>query len=81
MLRGIEGGGGVGVATEGSENSGLQSLLPLSGRLPRRTVTMFTPSPSTVVYPRNATLITLGKQRLLVPNVLHRPLEATPHSY
>lgn len=81
MLRGIEGGGGVGVATEGNENSGLQSLLPLSGRLPRRTVTMFTPSPSTVVYPRNATLITLRKQRLLVPNVLHRPLEATPHSY
>lgn len=39
---------------------------------------MFTPSPSTVVYPRNATLITLRKQRLLVPNVLHRPLEATP---
>lgn len=66
------------MATEGSENSGLRSLLPLSGRLPRRTVTMFTPSPSTVVYPRNATLITLRKQRLLVPSVLHRPLEATP---
>lgn len=81
MLRGIEGGGGVGVATEGSENPGLQSLLPLPGRLPRKTVTMFTPSPSTVVYPRNTTLITLRKQRLLVPSVLHRPLEATPHSY
>lgn len=37
---------------------------------------MFTPSPSTVVYPRNATLITLRKQRLLVPSVLHRALEA-----
>lgn len=39
---------------------------------------MFTPSPSTVVYPRNATLITLRKQTLLVPSVLHRPLEPPP---